>query len=167
MNIVWDAEKYSENFDFVAQHGSDLLNLLDFEKIKNVLDLGCGNGILTKKLSDMGVGVIGIDASEDQLEIARKQYPKIEFLHSDATDFSLDKNVDAVFSNAVFHWIDEEKQVEMLKCVYDVLNNGGQFVSEFGGYGNAQCVHNALTKSFAENGLICFKKNLLKVLIII
>ena len=49
MNIKWDAEKYTDNFSFVHRHGTDVLKLIE-RKNGKVLDLGCGNGALTKVL---------------------------------------------------------------------------------------------------------------------
>lgn len=93
------------NFQFVPQYGESVLNLLDIPPGASVLDLGCGNGVLTRRLADMGYRVIGLDDSSEMLEIAARTYPDLCFMHGDATDFSLPEPVDAVFSNAVFHWL--------------------------------------------------------------
>lgn len=152
MNIKWDAAGYTNNFSYVHKYGNDVIGLLDLEPGKAVLDLGCGNGALTQKLNQMGYKAIGMDASGDLLEIARKNSPDITFLQADATDFSLEQPVDAVFSNAVFHWIDESKQADMLDCVCNALKPGGQFVFEFGGKGNNILIHQALENEFARRG---------------
>ena len=152
MNIEWDAKKYTSNFSFVHQYGSGVMELLDFSEIRTIVDLGCGNGALTKKLHDKGLSVIGIDASEDLLRIARADYPDIPFICADAADFRLEQPVDAVFSNAVFHWIDRERQPAMLSCVYRALRKGGQFVFEFGGSGNNALIHEALRLEFEKRG---------------
>lgn len=154
MNQNWNAEKYSSDFSFVHNYGEDVVDLIDATNVKTVVDLGCGNGAITKSLAEKGFFVIGIDGSEEMIEIAQKQYPDIKFMCSDATNFILEKPVDAVFSNAVFHWIDKNDQSKMLKCVYQSLNHGGQFVFEFGGVGNNQLIHTALSKAFAEAGYV-------------
>lgn len=154
MNIKWDANKYTSDFSFVHQYGNDVMELIAAEKNSAVLDLGCGNGALSKALRDKGFIVKGIDASKELLDIAKKNYRDIEFIQADATDFSLPEPVDVVFSNAVFHWIDKERQKDMLKCVYNALKNNGQFVFEFGGYGNNQLIHGALAKIFKERNYI-------------
>ena len=152
MNIHWNADNYTANFSFVHQYGAGVLELLDAENCRSVLDLGCGNGALSSSLMEKGFQVTGIDASSEMLEIARRNHPGIEFVQADATCFSLPEPVDAVFSNAVFHWIDAEKQPDMLNCVYRALKPGGQFVFEFGGHGNNQLVHAELARIFAERG---------------
>ena len=150
MNIKWDANKYTSDFSFVHQYGNDVMELIAAEKNSTVLDLGCGNGALSKTLQDKGFVVKGIDASRELLDIAKKSYPGIEFIQADAADFSLPEPVDVVFSNAVFHWIDKERQGDMLKCVHNALKENGQFVFEFGGYGNNQLIHGALARIFEE-----------------
>lgn len=152
MNINWDAKKYTSDFSFVHQYGNSVLELIEAGENSTILDLGCGNGALSKTLRDKGFIVKGLDASGELLEIARANYPDIEFLQADATDFSLDEPVDVVFSNAVFHWIDGEKQRDMLNCVHNALKENGEFVFEFGGFGNNQLIHEALDKVFSEHG---------------
>lgn len=152
MNQNWNAEKYSSDFSFVHQYGNDVISLIDMENARSALDLGCGNGALSKILAEKGLAVTGMDASEDMLAIARKNHPGIRFLHADATDFTLAERVDVVFSNAVFHWIDKDRQTDMMRCVYRSLNDGGQFVFEMGGLGNNRLIHAALAQAFAELG---------------
>lgn len=153
MNIAWNAQEYSSNFSFVHEYGKDLLALIDKERVHTALDLGCGNGALTKQLYDMGMSVIGMDASNDMLAKARASFPMVEFVQGDASDFTLSHKVDLVFSNAVFHWIDKEKHPQSLKCIYNTLNNGGQLVVEFGGKGNARLIHGELKKAFEKRGM--------------
>lgn len=109
MNIKWDADKYTADFSFVHQYGSSVMELIDADEGSSVLDLGCGNGALTKALQGKGYAVKGLDASSELLNIARKNHPTIDFIQGDATAFVLSEPVDVVFSNAVFHWIDQER----------------------------------------------------------
>lgn len=152
MNQNWNAEKYTSDFSFVHNYGNDVLELIDTADVKDVLDLGCGNGALTNTLAERGFSVVGMDASEEMLEIARNNYPGIRFIRSDAVNFALEKPVDVVFSNAVFHWIDQESQPKMLECVYRALKSGGQFVFEMGGIGNNALIHGVLANLFEEYG---------------
>ena len=152
MNQNWNSSKYTSDFSFVHNYGNDVLELIDTAGVKDVLDLGCGNGALTNVLAGKGFSVIGMDASEEMLEIARSNYPGIPFIRADAVDFALESPVDVVFSNAVFHWIDRADQPRMLECVYRALRKGGQFVFEMGGLGNNALIHGALADSFRQCG---------------
>lgn len=156
MNIKWNANKYTEDFSFVHQYGNSVAELIDAAKGSSVLDLGCGNGALTKVLRDKGYLVKGMDESKEFLEIAKEKYPDIDFIQGDAADFTLSEPVDVVFSNAVFHWINKDKQQDMLKCVYKALNKDGRFVFEFGGHGNNKKIHSALARVFSEHGY-CYR----------
>lgn len=153
MNIKWNSTDYENGFSFVHSYGEDVLKLIDAPNGSFVLDLGCGNGALTSKLSEMGYKCAGLDASEDMIDAARKAYPYIDFKTGNALDFSLDKKADVIFSNAVFHWIDREKQDNMIKNISEQLTLGGQLVCEFGGYGCGGAVHDTLAQVFSENGL--------------
>lgn len=148
----WDADSYAAKFSFVPDYGRDVIKLLHGEHL-SVLDLGCGNGTLTKVLAGLGHNVIGMDMSRNQLALAKKTCPSIEFIEGDATDFTLDRQFDAVFSNAVLHWIDEDRQPDMMLCVRDCLKKGGQFVFEMGGFKNNQLIHDELERQFAARGL--------------
>ena len=149
MNIQWDAGKYAQDFAFVPKYGEALLELLDRETVHAVLDLGCGGGALTEQLVQAGYDVCGMDADAAQLTLARQRCPNVRFFQGDATDFTLETPVDAVFSNAVLHWIDRERQPDALRCISRALRAGGQFVFEMGG---AQ-IHGALRRAFQKRGL--------------
>jgi len=45
----------------------------------NVLDAGCGTGYLSRKLRESGANVVGVDFSEEMINIARSKYPDIDF----------------------------------------------------------------------------------------
>ena len=152
MNIEWDAKKYTDDFSFVPQYGAGVIDLIDLTKARTCLDLGCGNGALTAELQRRGLRVTGLDASPELLQIARAQHSDIPFMEADAASFALREPVDAVFSNAVFHWIDRERQMAMLCCVKKALRPGGQFVFEFGGKGNTARIHSALAAAFSARG---------------
>lgn len=153
MNIQWDAGKYAQDFAFVPKYGEALLALLDREKANTVLDLGCGGGALTEQLVQAGYAVCGMDADASQLKLARRRCPNVRFFQGDATDFTLEAPVDAVFSNAVLHWIDRERQPDALRCISRALRAGGQFVFEMGGAGCGAQIHGALRRAFQKRGL--------------
>ena len=151
MNIKWNAEGYTKDFQFVHKYGEDVLNLIDAEKGMKILDLGCGNGALTRKIADIGVEAIGMDASMEMLNVAKSNYPELTFMQDNATKFTLDEPVDCIFSNAVFHWIDD--QDELVGSISESLKVNGQLVCEFGGKGCAETIHSALQKAFEKRGL--------------
>lgn len=152
-NINWNVSNYKDNFSFVPAYGEAVMDLLTKPKGSYVVDLGCGNGTLTQKLFDRGYRVMGIDDSSQMVVQAKTDYPNIEFMTGNALDFTLAHKADALFSNAVFHWIDEQNQQKMLCNIFNQLNENGELVCEFGGFGCAEHVHSTLEKCFLERGL--------------
>ncbi len=151
MNVQWDADRYVNEFQFVPSYGEDVLNLLDLQSARKILDLGCGTGDLTAKIKQSGAEVIGMDASEEMLSIARTKYPDINFIHEDACALNVKEEYDAIFSNAVFHWIDD--QDSLLERISRALVKGGELVCEFGGQGCCKTIHNALRRAFYKREL--------------
>lgn len=151
--MQWDAEGYVKDFSFVPTYGRAVMELLDLAPASTVLDLGCGDGALTAALAEAGYDARGLDASEELLAVARAAHPGIAFAHGDATTFTVPQPVDAVFSNAVLHWIPWDKQTAVVQCVHRALREGGQFVFECGGLGNNALIHQALARAFDRQGL--------------
>ena len=152
MNLDWNAKDYSNGFSFVHEYGEDVMSLITAPKGSFVVDLGCGNGALTAKLVQKGFNVLGIDASAAMIAEARKNHPELSFKEADAVSFRLKEPADVIFSNAVFHWIDEDKQYLLLRNIAANLRLGGQLVTEFGGIGCGAKVHRMLAQKFAEYG---------------
>ena len=151
MNNKWDSQSYTDRFKFVYQYGEQLMDFITAKKGSFVVDLGCGNGAITQKLQDKGFCTLGIDSSHKMIKKAKELHPSLNFLTADACEFTLDKKADVIFSNAVFHWIDNHEA--LVKNISANLTAGGELIFEFGGKGNADIVHNALEKAFLSYGL--------------
>ena len=146
----WDAELYDSKHSFVSKLGNDLVELLSPQPGECILDLGCGTGHLTEKLASFGANVVGIDSAKTMIEQARSHYPNLEFEVADATDLQFPEQFDAVFSNAVLHWIKEHDKV--VAGINRALIPGGRFVAEFGGKGNVEMIINAIYKAMEAVG---------------
>ena len=150
MNKNWNSELYDKKHYYVFKYGEDLLGLLNPKPEERILDLGCGTGHLTKMISDSGADVTGIDSSPEMINTAKQNYPSLNFLRMDATDFSFPDKFDGVFSNAVLHWIPEKEKV--VKNISEALKIGGRFVAEFGGKDNIKNIVEALNNTLLSNG---------------
>lgn len=146
----WDTETYDEKHSFVFEYGKDVVDLLDPGEGERVLDLGCGTGHLTAQISESGANAVGLDASEEMIRKAREAHPQCEFVYDDAREFSFDQPFDAVFSNALLHWIAEQDAV--LKSVDDALRPGGRFVAELGGTENIAAIISAVREEATDRG---------------
>lgn len=144
----WNADLYERRHAFVYEQAADLLELLQPRAGETVLDLGCGTGQLTAKIAESGARIIGIDASPEMIEQARKNYPLIEFQVADVRRFESDERFDAVFSNAVLHWIHPPEQA--IRRMSAVLRPGGRLVIEFGGRGNVQRIRSGLNDAIRK-----------------
>ena len=131
---LWDSKLYDDKHNFVTKYGEDLLSLLAPRAGEHILDVGCGTGHLTAAIAQAGASVVGMDSSEEMLEKARAAYPDLTFVHANVTDFQFDQPFDAVFSNAVLHWVTKAR--EAAECMARALKPGGRLVVEFGGKGN-------------------------------
>jgi len=136
----WNAELYEQKHAFVWQYGADLVKLLAPQPGEHILDLGCGTGHLTAQIAGAGARVVGIDSASSMIEQARAHFPALRFELGNAQDFQFKEPFDAVFSNAVLHWIRAAPQVA--GNIGRALKPGGRFVAEFGGRG---CVKEILT----------------------
>lgn len=149
--MKWDTQLYNTKHSFVYQYGEAVIELLDPKPYEKILDLGCGTGELTQKIKEKGSLVIGIDSSVEMIDIARKEYPFISFEVMNAGEMNYEEEFDAVFSNAVLHWIKEKEQV--LEKIYRSLRKGGRFVAEFGGRDCVKNIVNALELAFRKRNL--------------
>jgi len=122
------------------------VELLQPQPGERILDLGCGMGQLTAAIATHGSMVQGMDMSQAMIAAAQQNYPHLTFSVADARHFLVENPLDAVFSNAVLHWVAEADRV--IDRVWRSLRPGGRFVAEFGGKGNVQCILGALDKGF-------------------
>jgi len=143
-NTKWNASLYDDKHSFVFKYGEDLVHLLNPKPGERILDLGCGTGYLTNIIAESGAKVIGIDNSADMIAKAKSEYPKIDFEKFSATDFHFDSKFDAIFSNAVLHWVLEKEKA--IDCMYENLKTNGRLVIEMGGKNNVQSIMNAIQK---------------------
>ncbi len=146
----WNTALYESKHAFVWQYGEELLKLLSPQLGERILDLGCGPGQLTEKIATAGAVVMGIDADRTMIEKAKHNYPQLQFAVADAQNFQVEQPFDAVFSNAVLHWIPEPDAV--IRCIHQALKPRGRFVAEFGGKGCVLAITKALHGVLEEIG---------------
>lgn len=146
----WDAAAYNRECGFVWEYGRDLLELLAPQPGERILDLGCGTGHLTAEIARRGAAVTGLDADGAMLAEARARYPGIRFVEGDARRFTFDEPFDAVFSNAVLHWVKPPEQAAAR--IAQALRPGGRLVAELGGRGNVARIVEELAAGLAHAG---------------
>lgn len=145
--IVWDATLYDKQHHFVSDYGADVLQWLAPKTDEHILDVGCGTGQLAAQIAESGAVVLGTDASANMVANAKAAHPNLNFEVVDGTKLPYQENFDAVFSNATFHWI--EDQNALVEGLFKSLKTGGRLVAEFGGKGNVKSITDAI-KAAAE-----------------
>jgi SAM-dependent methyltransferase len=146
---IWDPDRYARNARFVADLGAPVVDLLAPRAGERILDLGCGDGVLTAKLASLGCQVIGVDASAQQIDAARKLGLDARVMNGEALDF--DSEFDAVFSNAALHWMRDPAKV--IAGVNRALKPHGRFVGELGGDGCVAKIKKALVEALNRRGM--------------
>ena len=146
---TWDPDAYAEHARFVSDLGAPVVDLLAPKLGERVLDLGCGDGALTERLVAAGCRVVAVDSSPEQVWAALARGLDARIL--DASDLAFDQEFDAVFSNAVLHWIADADGV--IGRVWSALKPGGRFVAEFGGAGCVASIRAAFTDALGRRGV--------------
>jgi SAM-dependent methyltransferase len=150
----WSPTDYATNAAFVPALGSAALELLAPQPGELILDLGCGDGVLTERIAQSGARVLGLDASPDMVEAARRR--GVDAFVADAQALGLAGHAlrfgqfDAAFSNAALHWMLDPDAVA--EGVYSILKAGGRFVGEMGGHGNIAALRAGIRDELAERG---------------
>jgi trans-aconitate methyltransferase len=147
---TWSAANYGTIGSFVSGLAGDVLQMLNAQSGERILDVGCGNGVLTEQIAATGAEVVGVDASAELVEQARGRGLQVHLL--DAADMSFDEEFDALFSNAALHWMLDPDRVA--QRMFDALKPGGRFVAEFGGFGNIAAIRTALSAVLGRRGLL-------------
>jgi len=144
----WDSEGYASNARFVTDLGAPVLELLAARPGERILDVGCGDGVLTKKIADLGCHVVGVDSSASFATSARKL--GLDIVETSASDMEFSACFDAVFSNAALHWMKDADAV--LAKVARALRPKGRFVAEMGGHGCVRTIQCALVEELDRRG---------------
>jgi SAM-dependent methyltransferase len=146
---TWDPQTYARNARFVSDLAGPVVELLAPRAGERILDLGCGDGVLTAKLAAIGCEIVGVDASLPQVQAARALGLDARVMDGERLDFGAE--FDAVFSNAALHWIRHPDAA--LAGVRRALKPGGRFVAEMGGDGCVAKIKAALVAALARRAV--------------
>jgi len=149
MTQHWSPADYGQHASFVPALGTAILAQLAPQPGERILDVGCGDGVLTAQIVAAGATVVGVDASPEMAAAAQARGLDARVVDARALAFA--DEFDAVFSNAALHWVQEPDAV--LAGIARALRDGGRFVAEFGGHTNVAAIAVAIRAVFARHGV--------------
>ena len=153
----WNADAYHRVSGPQVAMAAAVLDRLELRGDETVLDAGCGSGRVTRLLLErLPRGrVIAVDASPDMVARAREELydAPADVREGDLAALALGRGeqVDAVFSNATFHWVPDHDA--LFAALAAALRPGGRISAQCGGEGNVAGVHAAALQAAADSGL--------------
>ena len=97
-----------------------------------ILDIGCGGGLLSEPIARLGAKVVGIDASEKNIKIAKSHLKKsklnIDYINSSPEDFKTKKKFDVILNMEIVEHVDD-LDLFIKKSSSFLKKNGVMFVA--------------------------------------
>jgi trans-aconitate 2-methyltransferase len=137
----WNAAVYNRIGTPMRGWAQQVIDDLGLRGDETVLDAGCGSGSVTLDLLEKlpGGKVYAVDSSPDMIAnlertLAERGVSNVVPICASLTDFTLPEQVDAVFSNAVFHWVPDDDG--LFGSLARATKPGGRLRAQCGGAGN-------------------------------
>ena len=117
---------------------ADIIQNLEVHQDDRVLDLCCGNGLITRAIAEYCAGIVGVDFSEPLLSAAREHHcaANVEYVHSsvfelDAAQISNEAAFTKVYMYAALQYFKPEEFSKILRLVLELSVNDVRIL--FGG----------------------------------
>ncbi|MBN1257267.1 MAG: methyltransferase domain-containing protein [Planctomycetes bacterium] len=153
MTFDFNGEKYSQASTHQKEWGNKMISEFNLRGNEQILDLGCGDGVLTVQLAELVPDghVTGIDSSLSMIATAMQNLRvNTTFTHMYIEDLAFNNQFDLIFSNAALHWVKDH--VQILQKVYDALKDGGIARFNFAGDGNSAYFFKVVKEVMREPG---------------
>ena len=147
MTRDWDAATYDRVSTPQVEWAGPVLDRLELRGDETVLDAGCGSGRVTKLLLDRlpSGKVIAVDSAPAMVAKAREEIgDQATVLLQDLAELRVPERVDAVFSNAVFHWVLDHER--LFTRLFEAMKPGARMEAQCGGAGNVRTFHDAVSR---------------------
>ena len=152
----WDAGTYHRVSSPHVEWARDVLDRLDLRGDETVLDAGCGSGRVTRLLAERVPRgkVIAVDSSPQMVARAREELGADVDVREGALEtlrLADGEQVDAAFSNAVFHWVADH--AALFAALSAAMRPGARLSAQCGGAGNVAAIHEQALAAAADAGL--------------
>ncbi|KTD27186.1 MULTISPECIES: class I SAM-dependent methyltransferase [Legionella] len=113
-HIYQNPNEYSKNNALQCNFAMDLLGKMTFDGQSKILDIGCGDGLITSKMAALAPQgyVVGTDISVQMIDFASKKYCKqanLSFVVMDASHNIFREQFDVVTSFNCLHWVKNQQ----------------------------------------------------------
>ncbi len=138
-HFEFDGDKYKKASRHQKEWGSRLIADLSLKGDESILDLGCGDGVLTEQLARLVPKgrVSGLDASSGMIATAETLAgDNLRFFCKNIDDMDFVDEFDIIFSNATLHWVHDHER--LLNNCYRALKPGGIIQWNFAAAGTCE-----------------------------
>ncbi len=132
VKTIEDSLRFSgKEHDFFTQVKADFLNDIIKQHLPNVqkpqlLDIGCGHGLIHKHLKNKGLDIVGIEVADEVLELARSENPEVRYLSHDGKVLPFEsQQFDVAIAICVMHHVPPPEWNAFLAEMKRVLKPGG------------------------------------------
>lgn len=151
--MEWNPDIYNKFKSERFEPFNDLVGQIQIRPDMAVVDLGCGTGELTRKLTDLlpGSSVLGIDSSPEMLNDSNPLVSnQVSFENRSIEEqLNTDQKWDLIFSNAAIQWVDNHE--DLIPKIISKLHPGGQIAIQIPD--QPQNITNQLLEQLAEGPL--------------
>lgn len=133
----FNGEQYKQSSRHQKEWGRKLIAEMCLKGDERVLDLGCGDGVLTAEIAEAlpQGAVVGLDASGSMIATAEALVrPNLTFVQRNIEALDYREAFDVIFSNATLHWIADHRKLAWNCC--RALKPGGRLHWNFAADGN-------------------------------
>lgn len=125
-SLKWERDESYKWYEILGRF--QVQSVVEVGKPPSLLDLACGDGLLTAEFCQHFSRVVGVDASAAHIEKARKRCPEADYYVSMIEDFETDEIFDTVIVLCLLeHVIDP---VQILHCAATHLKPGGRVIAQ-------------------------------------
>ena len=149
LNPDWDAA--SRKHDFISKSVKWLSGIIPTKS--KILDIGCGPGLYTKRLSDIGYIVTGIDYSKRSIAYAKNQDSKTEYIYQNYLELDYNNMFDAVILiYCDYAALTPDERKILINNVHKALKPGGIFILDVFTDKHFSMKQSKTSWTFYENG---------------